>query len=197
MEKLIAYSDLHFHSPGRHAWPHGIDALEFGENVIHASDCFEFKNIPYKKVIHYKEEFRVFLNKCKLTNTVYVASNHGVSVERDMVGEYFIVKEFNGIRILVTHGHRLYWKEKKYTKWENKKPGKGWWKLQWISMKNGSFNESSPKRPPQYVIDECLRLCKLNDCKAIIFGHTHHTADFMEQGIRIINVGRGRTELWF
>jgi len=193
LKRLNIYSDCHKTSPGQHEWK---GEFKFGEDVIHCGDNFEFKNIPYKKVNQYKEEFKKFLNMCKITNTVYVASNHGVRVERDYVGVYEIVKTFNYTRILIVHGHRLYWSGKKCREWENKRPGKGWWKLQSIAFKNGKFKESKEKRPPQRVIDECVRLCKLNNCTTIIFGHTHRTADFMEKGIRIVNVGRGETSLW-
>jgi len=193
LKKLTVFSDCHKNSPGQHEWK---GEFRFGEDVIHSGDNFEFKNIPYKKVDGYIEDLKLFLKGCKLTNTVYVASNHGVRVERDYVGSYEIVKEFNGQRILVCHGHRLYYSDKKAKEWENKRPGKGWWKLKWIASKNGSFKESKPKRPSQKVIDECVRLSKLNKCTIIIFGHSHRTADFMEKGIRIVNVGRGETSIW-
>jgi len=195
MEKLIIFADLHFNSPGNHAWPEGKASLEFGDSVVHAGDLWELKNIPKRKVNELRKEYSDYIVRCKATNTITAACNHGVSVARFLNGEYEIVKTFNHVRILVCHGHRLYWDDKDCDEWEGKKPGKGWWKLRWIASKNGHYKESKEKRPPQRVIDECVRLCRLHNCTTCIFGHSHSYCDIMEQGIRIINVARGRTEV--
>jgi len=95
--------------------------------------------------------------------------------------------------ILFIHGHRLSYSEKKIKKWENRKVGIGKWGLKFIKFKNGKYKESKKKEPSNKIKEKCLQLCKTYNCHTIVYGHTHNTWDGMYLGIRIVNVGRGKT----
>jgi len=192
MTKLIIFSDCHYGSPGKFPYP---GELEYGENVIHTGDIFEFKNIRKKYVRLLTNNYRCYLKKCRDTKTITMACNHGVSVVQFYNGNYGCIKEIDGKRIWVTHGHRYYYSKKTYTKWENKKPGKSKWFLKWIERKNGSFKESSYQKPSQYIIDKIVKEARQHGCQYALWGHTHRYYRGTHDGVDLINVGRGRTEI--
>ncbi len=194
--KLVVYADLHINAVGKHAWPpNDLNAIEQGNHVACVGDIAEMKNIKKKNVKKHTEKLRLFIEKCKANGTSYVVGNHEVQAGKELSGIYHEVKLWNEKKVLLIHGHRLSYSESKSEKWENKKAGGSWWKLKMIAFKNGNYKESKPKKISSEKVANAVAMCREFGCSVIIWGHTHNTADEMHEGYRLINVGRGRTEV--
>lgn len=187
MKKYIVYTDCH-KGAGNYEWDGEFD---YAENVRFLGDNFEFKNISKKEVAYQKWRLEEHLKKSKEAKALNVASNHGVSVERDLIQAYDILEG----NILWAHGHRAVYSKEKCNKWENRKPGIGSFMLMLMRMKRHSFYESKYKAPPIELQKKLSAYARERGASTIVVGHFHQKWDGMHNGIRIIMCGRGRSEI--
>tara|TARA_R110002096_G_scaffold172848_2_gene346802 strand:- start:967 stop:1305 length:339 start_codon:yes stop_codon:yes gene_type:complete len=107
-----------------------------------------------------------------------------------MTPERYFVKYGN---VLLTHGHALFWNQKKISKWENKKGGMKWWRYKIYQLTHHSGRSGKALKLSGEKAAEIASLTKEMGCDTIIFGHTHRVFDEKYAGVRIINVPKGRT----
>lgn len=181
--EMIIISDVHYGAP--HERDIMLEAYYKMDNVILTGDIFDRKNtlksdLPYydKK---YEEAKEVFGER-------YILGNH----ECEKPDKYYLAKD----GVLYCHGHTLFWDEKKVTRWENKKPGKSWYRYMIYRLKHlRSKRDGKVLKPSIGIKEKCLDLCKKHDCKTIVFGHTHKRYDELYKDIRIVNAPRGVSKI--
>lgn len=195
MKKKIIFSDCHWNS---------LDAEdvrpEFGEDVIYIGDNHEFKNIDVKDVPMLISKYRDFLTKAHMSGTRVLSGNHEVSVGNKFCWRYNdTIYDIQGKGVLYIHGPEITWSKNKYKKWKVKPPGMSKFKrkiscfLSKLRSKIGTRGTLSKKK-----LKKASDLAKEFECSTIVFGHTHPSKliDQTYNGVRVVNVPRGRTELY-
>jgi len=188
--KITVFSDCHWFGPT----PSKVKP-EFGKNVYYIGDNHEFKNIPKKRIKHFERVYKGFLISCKNSETNVLNGNHEVSVGADLLGVNSL--SIPNKNAMLIHGDLVLWPNKKFNSWREKKPGKSRRVIFGIKIKNLWRNRKGSTKLSQKKIELFSEFAKNMGVKTIIFGHTHpkRLIDETHNGIRIINVPRGKTEI--
>lgn len=190
--KLTIYSDLHLYAP--HSWilkePDILNELLFPkipiDSILLTGDIIDIANCKKSKLVSARYMIQYLKNMYQ---------------ERFLIGNHECMKPDALYRViygcLVCHGHTLYWDYAKVKKWEEKVGGKGKLSRAFYTIyKRATFPFSvKTKRPPEHVIEKAKTLARMNGVSTVIFGHSHSYWDETTEGIRIINVPRGKTEV--
>jgi len=188
MEKIICISDVHFMGSYPANDKIAKEPTEFGANVFYLGDVWDFSGAKKKKISEMEEKYDAFLKKCKETETITVLGNH-----ESRYGQLQPIEYIKGT-VLFTHGHRALWSEKKVERWENKKAGKGYWKRLVIIAKN-TFTRHGKGKVGKGSLQKLANYARKRGCSTVICGHIHKSHNGLFDGIRVIVVGRGRTEV--
>lgn len=190
--EITVFSDCHWKGPT----PVDIDP-EFGESVFYIGDNHELKNIPFKKVKKYSNQYTDFLGKGTSTNTSILNGNHEVSVG---------FKENNievllptNMSIAMVHFHRESLSASDVHRWHNMIPGKSKWNLFFIKTKHIARNKLGHSHLNNKHISLCLEIAEKYNIKNVVFGHTHPKKLIVEMhnDITMVNVPRGKTTLLY
>lgn len=93
--------------------------------------------------------------------------------------------------ILLTHGDRIMWTKEKCDKFRAEKMGQGsGWIQKLIQYHNGSISAKEARLAASYA--------RSRKCTTVVFGHIHpkNRFDKIVDGIRVICVQRGRSEIY-
>lgn len=181
--KFIIYSDLH-----RGQTSEILNDPMPTKGDIYLGDIFDIKNTS-KKIIDTqikKQEF--FIQKCKLIGSYYVQGNHDLRIDLPL--------QVKIEKVLFVHGHTICWDQTKVDEWSMKKPiGVGFFRNVTLAIEN--LYTRGTWKPTQIEINRAVFRSKLFGCGTIVLGHTHTDTivDFISDGIRIVNVPRGKTEI--
>jgi predicted phosphodiesterase len=187
--KIAIYSDCHILAPhevkGTFAdlfgGPEFIRAKYKVDYSVLTGDIIDVDNAKKKRVREARDMVMTLKNSF---GEYYLLGNHECSLDVD---GYFRVFD----DVLYCHGHNLFWTQKKIDRWERKKGGMSWWKFQLYKLKHG--RNGKPWKPSERELFNIRELARKHNCKTVVFGHTHRVYDKVHNGIRIINVPKGRT----
>ena len=179
--KLKVLADIHLYGP--HSLSEGILLQPFD---ISLGDIFDIKwtlKKEIKKALAHQKDFSEAL---KAKGVVEVDGNHDLKSN-------LIFYVLNGV--LFTHGDRVCWDaETVAKKMKASKDGVSAWKRNAfaLAVKAKPFGNLSKEE-----IAKASALAKEHGCHTIVFGHTHveKIIDVVFDGVRIINVPRGITEI--
>jgi len=188
---ITIFSDCHWFGPTpSEAVP------EYGASVFYLGDNHEMKNIKKKDVSARIEEYNDFLSECLKTCTNVLTGNHEVSAGKDLCG--VDVLKIEARKVGFVHGDLVLWEPKKSAKWRARKCGLSWFRIKLIHVKNLFRNKSGASALSSKQIELFSRFAKKHNVTTVVFGHTHpkKLIDETHEGIRLINVPRGRTKLF-
>lgn len=137
------------------------------------------------------------MNKIRETKTYYVSGNHEVSTGKHLGRPDVLIQNIIGNRMLFTHGDIPLWSAKAVKKWRSKRPGKSKFMITLIKMMNFVRNNKSKTELSEKKLKKLSTFASMYACDIIVIGHTHPTQliDVMYEGVRIINVPRGKTTI--
>lgn len=178
--KLRIYCDIHLYSPMDLKIP--ITDLEksifIGDNV----DLANCKKKDHDRAI--KMYYHLRHNALHL-----IDGNH----ER-MAQNNAVVKSDH---VMLVHGDFEAWGDKRAIKYRSKSHCAGWFKRNlWVrALKN--FEKIGKHKPSKKMINNLVAHAKFRNCTTIICGHAHpkETYDKLHDGIRVIVLKRGLTEI--
>lgn len=187
-ERVLILSDSHFYGP------HSLDKsvmTSFKESKtafkVSLGDVFDIKWTLKKEIKQALKDQKDFSDFCFQKGIYEIDGNHDLK----FIGHSYLIK--NGV--LFTHGHYVSWDAKTIAKKEKaSKDGVS-------KIKRNAFGALVNAKPYGHLskeeIQKAAELAKLHKCHTIIFGHTHvkELIDIKFDGIRIINVPRGITEI--
>lgn len=192
MKKYMVESDLHIGGPDEILLDGGQG---YGPNVIRLGDNREMKQIPHDKTTQAIKDMDADHMLCVKTDTICVTGNHELGYS--YMAYTKILTTETGKRVLVTHGHFL-WKAKKRLKWEKRLAGNNKFLIAFSGCLSKMRNIFPKYKLSKKQIKKAIRMVRQYGCTTILFGHTHPTIkiDIEVDGIRIVNVPRGRSEVW-
>lgn len=175
------YADTHVFSKYLSMWilPTTTEQI-FGENAFFLGDIVEAKNAEKNQCAEMKEYFRRF---SEISKNRMVLGNHDGSFQ----GVDDILVDGH---ILITHGDRFLWTKKHSERFRNEKQCQGSGLIQKILSKHhGSVSNREASDAAEYA--------RLRGADTIVFGHVHvdRKLDKIVNGIRVICLPRGKTEL--
>lgn len=191
MKQFIIYSDLHLGAL------HEIqEKLEFNENTIFLGDNFDLKNISHENLEKFYKLREEIMEKASKSKGHFIDGNHELfELEED---NFYIIR--NGIIFL--HGDFIHRGFKKAKKWREKR-SRGKTKNFIIAYK--SFRKIFGSSTSKFIfssfgkkfVRRAVRLAKEKECHTIVFGHFHlkKLFDKTQDGVRVICVPRGKTEI--
>ncbi|MEY2702263.1 MAG: hypothetical protein RLY43_896 [Bacteroidota bacterium] len=151
------------------------------ENAYTLGDIYELKNCEYPE---YPGLLRKFSEYKKLFFGRYLVGNH--EIDRGLTPKHLIIDG----HICLVHGDYILWGDKKALEFRNEKPAQGSGFIQrMLAKRNGSISNSEAKDLANYA----NRL----GCDVIVCGHVHvkHVFDEDKNGVRVISLPRGKTEI--
>ncbi len=157
------------------------------KNTVLLGDNFEIKNSKkgkLKNLIALRENIR---KKCLKKGGIYLSGNHSVQM-RDLY--------YKRGKVLFTHGDFVHYGKEKAIQVRNKKKGKS--NLYWSMLKFiRKFYESRVNPLKIKYLQAAYTLAKKKNAKVVVMGHFHPRSviDVDYNGIRMIIVPRGKTEL--
>jgi len=178
--KLRIYTDTHLFSPMR-----DITSINKIEKSYFIGDIVDLANVKKKD---YKNAMLNY-SHLKPNSKGWIDGNHErVSITNDV------------IRIentLLVHGDFEAWGDKRAIKYRSKKHTAGWFKRNiWVrALKN--FEKLVKHVPKKKMIDRLVSHAKFRNCDTIICGHRHPrtTYDKMNEGVRVVVLKRGLSEI--
>ena len=202
---LTIYSDLH--------WGQTSEILvdtKPSKGDFFTGDIFDIKNTSKKIIKQQLQKQQDFNKDCKAVGAFVLLGNHDLLPDDKMVVHYYdkdgmplLTNDMSAVPrhivvddVLLTHGHYCCWDQVQIDQWKEKKP-KGVGMFRKLTLSIEELYNRGTWVPSQASLDRCYVLASGLNCKTIVFGHTHTetTVDTMYKGIRIINVGRGKTVL--
>jgi predicted phosphodiesterase len=155
---------------------------------IFLGDIFDEKNTAKNIIAIQLAKQSAFVNSCAEVGAFYIRGNHDL-LKFD-AGCVSLYRKINNV--LFTHGHLIMWDQAMIDKWDAKEPvGVG--KFRQITLEIENLYTRGTWKPSQIEIDKAVKFAKEYGCDTIAFGHTHtkERVDFINSGVRIINVQRG------
>ena len=187
-KKWIVFADCHKNA-GKYEWP---GHFEYGPNVVMLGDNHELKNISKSAVSRATSELYRHVDMCKSTDTIIVASNHGVSIEKEAIGRYISVRG----DVAFIHGHRAVYSQAKAEKWENREPGVSWYVMLWQRwFKRRKYSPSKYKKPSKSTLKKVAAYAKEFGVRRIVTGHFHQEWRGTYKGVEMQFCGRGKSEI--
>lgn len=192
MKKYKVYSDCH---------RNGVDPLplnfSYQNETIFLGDNFEFKNLPIKKIVSAQLQYLTHITRVKKHGCVELRGNHEVSYSK---GADFHLLD----GILFSHGHHIFWSEKKIRKWEQRPAGQGFLGRllsKRLAKLRKVFKKTSLSKKQMIKLDAYAdKIQKQTKTKihTVVFGHTHPNCMITKiyNDRKYINVKRGETILW-
>ena len=192
--KIVIFSDIHDEAP--HSVfkkdsemeseiynPDMVKTKYQADKVFLTGDVIDVDNAKKKYVKRAREKVKKLQ---EIHGDCFVEGNHEAMTPR----AYFRVHG----DILILHGHHLVWPIDKVLKWENKKGGMSYWRYKFYQWTHHRKSGKTLK-PKIEQLEKFSNLAKENNCKTIIWGHHHKSYDQVYNGVRLINVPKGRTIL--
>lgn len=184
--KLRIYCDIHLYSPMDLKIP--ITDLE---KSIFIGDNVDLANC--KKKDH--ERAMITYNHLKIHSKHWIDGNHERMRENNDYIKMYENKNMD--HIMLVHGDFEAWGIDRAQKYRLKKHCAGWFKRNlWVrALKN--FEKIGKHKPSKKMIKNLVAHAKFLNCKTIICGHKHpkDTYDYMHDGVRVIVLKRGLTEI--
>lgn len=179
--EIWVISDTHFYGP--QSMNKGLLQDKFDVSL---GDIFDAKNTLKANMLKMREDQNYFSDFCEKNNIPEIQGNHDKKE-----GILFYVWG----DVLFTHGHYVSWDSKKIEK-EERKEAKGISKIKFNSKKI-IFDSHPTTKLSEEEIAKAASLAKKYNCRTIVFGHTHVNSliDIEYDGVRVINVPRGITQL--
>ena len=178
--KLRIYTDTHLYSP-----------IYDGTKITNVSDSYfigdnvDLVNVRKKDYQNALKTNQYFMDNAK----GYIPGNHEAI---SLVNQ--IIKIGN---VMLVHGDAEAWSKKRAINYRSKKHCAGWLKRNiWVrALKN--FEKIGKHKPSKKMIDNLVSHARLRDCTTIIAGHKHprETYDKLHDGVRVIVLKRGLTEI--
>ena len=197
--KYTIYSDLHWGQ---------VSQIRLGitpkKGDFFIGDIFDIKNTSKKIIKQQLAAQASFNSACRLIGAHVLLGNHDLlpddlgAVERlnERISFSSPARHIVDGDVLFTHGHYIAWDQSQIDQWKAKKPnGVGFFRG--ITLAGENLYTRGIWKPSQVELDRCFILASSLSCKTIVFGHTHteKTVDIEYKGIRIVNVGRGMTQI--
>ena len=178
--KLRIYTDLHLFSPMDSTIPiNKVDESIFIGDVVDFANCKKSDHDRAMRIYYHLRENAL----------LWIDGNHSrMSINNDIIkiGE-----------VMLVHGDTEAWGEKRAIKYRSKPHCAGWFKRNlWVrALKN--FEKIGKNKPSKKMIKNLVAHAKFRNCNTIICGHTHprDTYDRINNGVRVIVLKRGLTEI--
>ena len=154
-------------------------------NAYSIGDNFELKNCDKKNQLGLERSYA--WHKAQFVGR-FVSGNHDA---QGYSNDYDAYVTQGNMRILFTHGDFPLWGNAKSMKFRNETHGQGWGFIQKVlANKTGSISNSEAAQLADYAI--------ARGANVIISGHVHVAPKFEQvvKGVRVINLPRGKNELW-
>jgi UDP-2,3-diacylglucosamine pyrophosphatase LpxH len=182
------FSDIHIFAP--HAIQ--VDML-YNYDCIYIGDIYDIKNTPSDKLEIALGAQKNHDQKCKNLGIANIFGNHDLEKSGNLPEFYQLGT------ILFCHGFQICWDTDMIDRKLAIEPhGIGF--LKSILVKSYSLLRAIvPAKLSQAKLQKAYDIAKSKGCTTIVFGHTHtqKIIDVVYNGVRIVNVPRGMTEIFF
>ena len=203
--RFVVYSDIHWGQVSEI-----LPNLVPSKGDFFLGDIFDIKNTSKKIIRQQLQKQSDFNRTCKEVGAFVLLGNHDLLPDDKMLVHYYdknllsiIANDHDSVPrhivvgdILFTHGHYIAWDQTQIDQWKAKQPtGVGAFRR--LTLNIESYWNRGTWKPSVIELERCVQLADGFKCKTIVFGHTH-TAPFVDtmfKGVRILNVGRGRSVL--
>jgi predicted phosphodiesterase len=185
--KMVIYSDIHYY--GADPVPVSDMPKTYEEviatNSVSTGDNYDVRNAAHKHV----EKCRAELAEHQaIFKERYVSGNHDLEMTN-------IVSKVGNV--LITHGDwYIFWDETRATEFRTQSAGQGAFSRLWKFGASQIRNITGAKMSNDEIY-KAVMLAKTYGCGTIVMGHSHPAKVFDKtvNGVRVINVPRGRTEI--
>lgn len=191
MEKLFFYADVHLFSPIASHSKNDILSLEPKKNLFFMGDIVDRANCEKSKTAEATETMKYLESK---HGSHFIFGNH----ERNSINgnQYYLHEAESGARAIFAHGD-LEANFEKWTEYRDKKIGAGFLKRKFLVPFIREAEEIIDRKPKKEFLENVKALCAKNWASIYICGHFHvkEIMEFDHEGIRIVMLPRGKSEL--